>query len=266
MALGTQPVADAEDHLGEVVPAGHAFVAVVVDAGIGGGVLGALDGMEYLLDGSGQVESVGGGATLVEDHLKLGLGGREVEHGLAEVLAKLGVEPSGADDDGMTSGSENLLLAMELGRTIHAGRCALAVGTAGGVVRLFAKDIIGGNLHQPAAHFLHGTGQILGRCGVELLYKSLLGRVFGAIDIGPGGTVDDGLDVVSLDHGANGFQVGDVEVGGVEPFNLIDIGEEVVIGGTTGYEAHLVAELAVGPCDKYIHTDDMLGDELKAVH
>lgn len=54
-------------------------------------------------DGVGEVLSIGRRAALVEDHLELGLGRGQVEHGPDEVLAILGVEPRRAEYQGFTA-------------------------------------------------------------------------------------------------------------------------------------------------------------------
>ena len=57
-------------HLREVVPRANAFVAVVVDA--------LLRALQCGDDGLRQVERVGRGTALVEHHLELRLGGRQI--------------------------------------------------------------------------------------------------------------------------------------------------------------------------------------------
>lgn len=62
-----------------------------------------VDSLYWILEGChngcSEIAGVGWGSTLVKDYLEMWFGGCEVEHGLAEVLSELRVEPSGTDDD-----------------------------------------------------------------------------------------------------------------------------------------------------------------------
>jgi hypothetical protein len=90
--------------------------------------------LEYGADGTGEVQGIGGGAALVVDDIEGGALGGELEHGAAEVLAELGVEPCRAYDDVLAPGGKDALLALLLGAAVDAGGCALLVFAAGGVV------------------------------------------------------------------------------------------------------------------------------------
>ncbi len=127
------------DHLREVVPRADAFIRIMVDAGVAL-VTAAVDYVNY---GLGEVVGVCRRAHLVEDNLELGLGRGQIQHGPAEVLAELAVEPGGADDEVAAAAGDDVLLAVEFGHAVDTGRSTLLVFPAWGVVWLLTEDVIG---------------------------------------------------------------------------------------------------------------------------
>ena len=145
------------------------------------------------------------------------------------------------------------LLAHLLCLAVDASGCALLVGLAGRVVGFLAEDVVGGDVNEPAAHLLHGLGQDAGGCGVQLLDQRIVPGSLCRIDISPGGTVHDGLHVAVPHHGSDSIGVGDVQVDGLRPILLADVGEDIIVRGVFRYEAYFVAQLSVGSCDKNVH-------------
>lgn len=84
--------------------------------------LGSLYLIQYGDDGISQIECVCRGSTLVEDNLQLWLGCSQVEHRLAEVLAKLRIQPSRTDNHIIAANSHNFLLTMKFRSSINAKR------------------------------------------------------------------------------------------------------------------------------------------------
>ena len=197
-----------------------------------------------------QIECVCRSSHLVEDDLELGLGGGEVQHYLAEVLAEFGAEPGSADYHIIAACGLNFLFSVEFCESIDSGGSASLVFAARCVVGSLTEYVIGGDVHQQASDFLHRYGKILRGCGVEILHKVVFCQIFRSIYIGPGSTVDDGLYVVLLDVLPYGFYIGDVEM----LLAFAYIGEEVCVATAFRADLHLVAELAVCACYKYIHT------------
>ena len=221
----------------------------MIDAGVFALVVGRLYLVYDSEDGVGQVESIGRSSALVEHYLQLWLCGSEVEHCLAEVLAKLRVEPCGADDDILATACHDFLFAVKLGCTIYACRSSLLLGSARYIVWFLAKDVVGGNLHEQSACLLHCQGKVLWSIGIQFLCKCCqLLVVFAGIHIGPCRTVDDGVYVVLAHHLAYGVHVCNVEVSGFHAFHLVHVGEEIVVCGVLAHDSHLVAELSVGSC------------------
>lgn len=114
------------DHFGEVVPGADAFIAEMVDPGIGIMRCRIRSGMtviviQYHSNCLCQIQSICRGAHLVEDDLELGLGGGEVQHCLTEVLAEFGVEPGGADYHIIAACGDYLLFSVEFGQPINSG-------------------------------------------------------------------------------------------------------------------------------------------------
>lgn len=81
------------DGLGEIIPGAHSFVAVMEYA------FHPLVRLQDPVYGFGQIKSVGWGTYLVGHDFKCALFAPEPSHGLDEVFAIGGVEPSGAYDD-----------------------------------------------------------------------------------------------------------------------------------------------------------------------
>lgn len=219
----------------EVVPRADAFVGVVVDA-VPAFVLALLDDVA---DGGGQVIGIGGGSCLVEDDFQAGFRGREVEHRFQEVLPVLAVQPGRADDEIVAAAADDSLFAMQLGLAVNAGGVGCLFFPARGVVPGSAEDVVGGDMYEQTIVPADGYGQVLYGLGVEQFGQFSV--VFGLVYIGIGGTVDDDFHVIVGYHLLYGGSIGDVE--------LDDIGEDIMVGALLRYDAHLVAELAVGAGD-----------------
>ena len=93
-------------------------------------------------DRSSQISGVCRGAALVEHDLEGRLCDRKIEHGSAEVLTELAVQPRGADDDVLASRDHHHLLTVKFGEPVHASRSPVAVLRARCVVRLLAEDVV----------------------------------------------------------------------------------------------------------------------------
>ena len=167
-------------------------------------------------------------------------------------MSELGIEPRRADDDIMSAHSLYLLLSVKFRKTIDTRRSALLILTARSIVRVAAKDVVGRDMHQQSAYFLHSLGEVLRCRGVEGLDDVAGG--LGLVDIRPRGTVDDAFHVVLGHHPADSVQVGDVEF----LIAVADIRKDVFILTVLGDNLHLVAQLSVGSCNKYIHRKKVL--------
>ena len=95
-------------------------------------------------------------------------------------------------------------------------------------------------MYEEAADSLHGLGEVLGGHGIQCLDD--ISGSFGLVDIRPGSTVDDALDVIILDHLLDSLQGGDVEL----LIAFTDVGEDILVFlALFGGELYLVAQLAV---------------------
>ena len=222
--------------------------------------------LEYGADGTGEVQGIGGSAALVVDDIEGGALGGELEHGAAEVLAELGIEPCRAYDDVLAPGGKDALLALLLGAAVDAGGCALLVFAAGGVVGFGAEDVVGGDVYEQSSHGLHGKGEVLGSIGIEALCQGGKYRIcFAGIHIGPCGTVHYGIDALFLHHVHDGLSVGDVQEDGFLSLHLVDVGEDEFVCTVLGKYSHFGTELSVGSGYKYFHCAHVLADEWKCV-
>ena len=207
--------------------------------------------IEYGLDGHGQVVGVGRRAGLVEHHVQLRLGGGQVKHRLDEVPAILGIKPGSTDDDVFAARLLDIALAFQFGLAVNACRGAFLVLTAGGVIGITAKHVVGGNLNQQTVDGLHGLGQDFRGLGIELAAQGYI--AFGLVHIGIGRTVDNAPDVLFRHHAVDGFGIGDVENGGLHAFGSNHVRKDIVMAGLSADQTHLVAKLSVGTGYQYVH-------------
>lgn len=228
---------NAVNGLGEVVPAGNAFVGEVVDARHDALVD---DGH----DGQCQVVSVGGCTYLVEDYAQLLLLLPQSQHRLDEVVAESRVEPSRANDDMFWTYLRHGHLTSQFGGAIHtvgAGRVGFDVGR---VLRA-VEYIVGADLHHPSVTLSHGNSQVSWCLGIESRCQSLvtLGLVHGRV----GSAVHDAIDFVFFHEPVDGITIGDVQ--------FVDVGvEPVVLRIILLQHLHFVSQLAVAACDEYVHS------------
>lgn len=237
------------DHLREVIPAADALVAVMVDALVHAAVLCVI--VYDCEDCTRKVPRVGGGADLVEDNLQLRLRGGEIQHGPAEVLAELAVEPGGADDHMGAAILEDALLAMELREAVHAGGSPLLVFTAWSVVWFLAEHIVGADVDEESVPRMDGLCQIRGSVGVELLRQGEV--AFSRIDVGECGAVDDHVNAVLLNCIKHGIVIRDIKIDGLLTILLIYISEDKTVAAVPGCKPDFITQLSVGSCDKYFH-------------
>ena len=81
--------------LGEIEPTANSLIGEMIDTF----VPPIQSFLKYRGDGHSQIAGIGGRAHLVENNGKHGLAIREVQHGFAEVLAILAIEPCSTEDD-----------------------------------------------------------------------------------------------------------------------------------------------------------------------
>ncbi len=98
-------------------------------------------------------------------------------------------------------------------------------------------------MDEEPADLVHGDSKISDGRSVKQLGED--GIVLGLVDVGIGGAIDDGLDMLVLHGLQHGVGVGDVELG--------DVGEDVTVLGMLCDETELAAQLAVGSGDQDIH-------------
>ena len=218
---------------------------------IGADVVGRQRSGKDREEGAGQIGGGSGRAALVDDDFHLGARAGELEHGLGEVLAVGTVEPGGAEDEVLATNATNGLFSAEFRGAVHAGGRALLVFAAGGVVGFGTEHVVGGDVHQPR------IGRVGGEC--EIFYGKVvdeiatLGIIFGGVDVGVGGAVDDAVDGVVVHEAKNGFAVGDVE-GQRERIGLCgDIGEVKGVRRGGGEATNFAAELTARAGDENLH-------------
>lgn len=134
---------------------------------------------------------------------------------------------------------KDVLFAMQFGQSVDASGCALLVLAAGSVVGVSAEHVVCRDVYEQSVDSAHGLCQMLDRRCVDAFAE--FGIVFGAVHVGIGGAVDDGVDFLGFDRLHDGIGIGYVE--------FVDVGEYVAVFAACGDEAHLIAQLSVGAGD-----------------
>ena len=192
-----------------------------------------------------------GRSGLVENDLELRTRGRELKHGLHEVLAELAVEPAGTDDQVPASAFQDSLFALQFCQTVNTGRCPFLVFAARRVVGISAEHVVGADVNQQAARFLHRGRQMADGGSVEQVRQLVI--VFCGIHVGIGGAVDDGIDLPAAHHRTDGLRIRDVELLHFHAGHIVHVGEDILVGRCCGYDPQFASELSVGSSDKDVH-------------
>lgn len=187
------------DGYGEVVPGADAFVCEVVQ-----GFCACLDLRQQFYDGFSQVAGMGGAACLVGNDAEGVPFFAQPEHGVDEVPALGGMDPGGADDEGGPCLFQYRLFTGKFGPAIDGDGVGLVfrpVGVAGCAV----EDVVGADVDDvfPVPGEVPCPEVVDGFC--------LHGFVFGPVDGGVGGAVDDGAYLVFGNVCLDRLFIGDVE-------------------------------------------------------
>ena len=208
------------NHLREVIPRAYSFVTEVIDTVLAVALLWLFLYIvfEHSMDDLCQVVGISRRSCLVEHHLQLGLGSRQVQHGFHEVPAELTVQPGRAEDHVVAARSQYVLFPLQLGASVHTGRRTLLVFLARRVVRISTKHVVRRDMHQQSAHFLHGLRQVAGSVSVQHTAESLV--ILRLVHVGIGRAVHDALHAPFPYDTAYSFQISDVEQRRFHAFRL----------------------------------------------
>ena len=177
-----------EDLARELIPGAGAGGRHVVDA--------ELDPLDQADEPVGEVPGVGRRADLVADDEHLAVVGRKAQHRLDEVAAADPEQPRGADDEVAFVGGRGRVLAGELGPAVGGERrrlVGLDVWLALGAV----EDVVAGDVDDAGAAGCGGRGDVPRPVAIDG-HRRLLG-LLGAVDVGPGGAVDDDVGALELE-------------------------------------------------------------------
>ena len=106
------------------------------------------------------------------------------------------------------------------------------------------EDIVGGNLYKPSVSALDGLCQECRCLGVEQMAQ--VGVALSLVNSGVGSAVYDAVDSVAVNKCVEGRRVGYIQ--------LCHVGvEERMLWVLLLKQLHLVAQLSVAACDKYVH-------------
>ncbi len=226
-----------EDLPRELVPGARALRGHVVDP--------ELDALDQADEAVGQVPGVGRRADLIADDEDLAVIGGEAQHRLDEVAAADAEKPRGADDEVALVGGCGRVLPGQLRAAVGRERrrlVGLDVGLALGAV----EDVVAGDVDDAGAVLGGGGGHVARPLAVDR-HRRLLG-LLGAVDVGPGGAVDDDVGPLELEFLHHRGGVGDVELGAAEA-------DDVVAGVARG-QHHIAAEHPRCAGDQHLHRLD----------
>ncbi|MNF88499.1 hypothetical protein D3C84_709950 [compost metagenome] len=227
------------DRLGEVVPAGAAAAAGVVQpgrAGIAGG-----DARHQRRRGRGEGRTAGRIAELVGDHTHLGALAQQALHGEQEVVAVAAVQPAATQDQVRPAGRSDGLFAAQLAVPVDIQRCA-GVGFPVWPAEAAVEDVVGGVVQQPGAQ----RGGLLGHHGGSLGVEGEGCRrlALGLLHRGVRRGVDHQLRPLTTQALAQRGPVVQVQLGA---------GQRLQIAATGQQRGEAVAELAVGAEQQDLH-------------
>ena len=199
------------NHLRKVIPRTDAFITEVIDAVLAVTLprLFLHIVVEHRADSQCQVVGISRCPCLVEHHLQFGLGGRQVQHGLHEILSELAVQPGRADDDVVTTRSQDVLFPLQLGASVNTGRRTFLVFLARRVVWVSAEHVVRRDVYQQPAHFLHGLRQVTGSVCVQHAAEGFV--TLSLVHVGIGSAVHNALYTLFPYDATHGLQIGDVE-------------------------------------------------------
>ena len=179
-----------------------------------------------------------------------------MEHRLAEIPAKLRVEPRSTNDDMLATRPQDSLLSMKFRQAIDTRWSSLLVFPAWRVGNITSKDIIRRDMDEQSIDFLHDLGKIRGGNGIQSLHDFTCR--LSSIHIGPGRAVDDDVHSILSHHRADSFQIGNVEIRGFLVFLLVHIREDVMVRTLSRHDTNLVAKLPICASYKYIHAENLI--------
>ena len=147
-------------------------------------------------------------------------------------------DPGNADDEMMVYPFADFVFAESLSQAVVAGCAARGVNFKR-LLALSIEDVVGGKVHHPGTDGLAGLGNIFRAGDIDRIAEVAV--VFGAVDGGEGGTMDNGVRRIGPDIGIDGFGLGQVEI--------LDIDAAAL--DAEGLEApdDIKAELAIIACD-----------------
>ena len=143
------------------------------------------------------------------------------------------------------------LLTGQLGAAVSGerrGLIGLDVGGSLGAV----EDVVAGDVDDGGVDRGGRRGDVAGAGAVD--GERLLLRFLGAVDVGPGGAVDDDVGALQVELLIDGVGVDDVQLGVAEA--------DHVMPGVPGGEHHVAAEHPGGACDQHLHAGKICGFEI----
>ncbi|MNZ48352.1 hypothetical protein D3C78_660940 [compost metagenome] len=227
------------DRLGQVVPAGAAAAAGVIQpgrAGIAGG-----DARHQRRRGRGEGRTAGRIAELVGDHAHLGALAQQALHGEQEVVAVAAVQPAATQDQVRPAGRSDGLFAAQLAVPVDIQRCA-GVGFPVWPAEAAVEHVVGGVVQQPGAQ----RGGLLGHHGGSLGVEGEGCRrlALGLLHRGVRRGVDHQLRSFGLQHAAQRGPVVQVQFGAGQHLQFAEAGQQ---------RGEAAAELTVGAEEENLH-------------
>src|SRR5574344_115466 len=180
---------------------------------------------------------------LVEYHAQFRFLFAQTYHRLNKVVAESAIQPSRTYDHCILAKLTHTQCTGQFGRTIYtvgARRIRLNIWCMFRSV----ENVIGGNLYQPSAALLDGGSQISRRLCVQKRTQLFVG--FSLVHCRISGTVDNTVYIVSIHEITDSQLIRNVQFGHVRI-------KKSMLGILFFQQLHLVTQLSVTTCNKYIH-------------
>ena len=237
-------------------------------------VVAVLLGLKHVHEQSCEIQCIGRCPDLIHDHAYSIVGLSDVQHGLDKVFSIETENPGDADDEILLEGAGHGLLTAELRLTVVVERrIVLTVRLPRGLT-LAVEDVVRGDIDHLRIHELRGIRDVLHAVDIDRLYLRTIRLILCSIDRGPGCTVHDDIRMKLTDDGGNLCTIRDVHlhirhtghrriIHHTAVYRL-DVRADTLIAALREFVHHIVAELTIDTCYKYVHKKPLIFSFKKA--
>ena len=237
-------------------------------------IVAVLLGLKHVHEQSCEVQCIGRCPDLIHDHAYSIVGLSDVQHGLDKVFSIEAEDPGDADDEILLEGPRDGLLTAELRLTIVVERRIILTVRLPRGLALTVEDVVGGDIDHLRIHELRGIGDVLHAVNIDRLYLRTVRLILCGIDRGPGRTVHDHIRMKLANDGGNLGTIRDIHlhirhtghrriIHHTAVYRL-DVRADTLIAALREFVHHIVAELTIDTCYKYVHKKPLIFSFKKA--